>query len=109
MQTAAERIRDSLPYPELKRKRPKVAKKILDWRAADRTDAGEVVAAIHAGVHVHDHELAVPDLREDALPQVRPQRLLRPAAQRARCKRGGGNVRQFHHGTAKPACDLGKF
>jgi hypothetical protein len=33
MQTAAERIRDSLPYPELKRKRPKVAKKILDWRA----------------------------------------------------------------------------
>lgn len=55
-------------------------------RAADRADAGEVAAAVHAGVHVHHHELPVADLREHALPQVRPQRLLRPPAQRARCK-----------------------
>ena len=53
--------------------------------AADRADAGEVAAAVDAGVHVHHHELAVPDRREHALPQVSPERLLRPPAQRARC------------------------
>jgi hypothetical protein len=37
-------------------------------------------------VRVHHHELPLPDLREDPVPQVNLQRFLRPPAQRARCR-----------------------
>lgn len=54
-------------------------------RRPDRADAGEVLAAVHVGVHVDDHELRVSERRQHAPLHVPLQRRLRLPAKRPSC------------------------